>query len=376
MKVYFDNAATTQLDSSVIKVMTDVLTNNYANPSSTHEGGRQSKTIIENARKKISSFLNTSPGNIFFTSGGTEADNMAIKCGILDNKIKHAVTSKLSHHAVLYPLEDLEKKGLITLSYVDFDSNGYIDTKHLEKLLSNNSRTFVSIMHANNEIATIQPINKIGDICKNYNAIFHSDTVQTIGHYDFDMQDLNIDFLVASAHKFHGPKGIGFIYISENITINPFILGGSQERNMRAGTENIHSIAGLVKALELSYEFMDRDIIYIKSLKNYMINQLKEKIPGISFIGDSNNIEKSLFKILSVSFPQNAISEMLLFQLDIMGISCSGGSACSSGSEQGSHVISSLLPDNINTVVRFSFSKFNTIEEVNYTIKKLVEIFS
>ena len=231
-------------------------------------------------------------------------------------------------------------------------------------------------MHANNEIATIQPINKIGDICKNYNAIFHSDTVQTIGHYDFDMQDLNIDFLVASAHKFHGPKGIGFIYISENITINPFILGGSQERNMRAGTENIHSIAGLVKALELSYEFMDRDIIYIKSLKNYMINQLKEKIPGISFIGDSNNIEKSLFKILSVSFPQNAISEMLLFQLDIMGISCSGGSACSSGSEQGSHVISSLLPDNINTVVRFSFSKFNTIEEVNYTIKKLVEIFS
>ena len=376
MKVYFDNAATTQLDSSVIEVMTDVLTNNYANPSSTHEGGRQSKTIIENARKKISSFLNTSPGNIFFTSGGTEADNMAIKCGILDNKIKHAITSKLSHHAVLYPLVDLEKKGLITLSYVDFDSHGYIDIKHLEKLLSNNSRTFVSIMHANNEIATIQPINKIGDICKNYNAIFHSDTVQTIGHYDFDMQDLNIDFLVASAHKFHGPKGIGFIYISENITINPFILGGSQERNMRAGTENIHSIAGLVKALELSYEFMDRDIIYIKSLKNYMINQLKEKIPGISFIGDSNNIEKSLFKILSVSFPQNAISEMLLFQLDIMGISCSGGSACSSGSEQGSHVISSLLPDNINTVVRFSFSKFNTIEEVNYTIKKLVEIFS
>ena len=376
MKVYFDNAATTSIDNRVIESMTKVMRDNYANPSSTHEGGRKSKTIIENARKKIASMLNTSPGSIFFTSGGTEADNMAIRCGILDNNISHAITSKISHHAVLYPLQDLENKGNIKLSYVKLNEFGCIDIKNLEELLKHNPKSFVSIMHANNEVGTIQPIKEIGELCRKYDAIFHSDTVQTMGHFKFDMQELHIDFLAASAHKFHGPKGIGFIYINENISIKPLILGGSQERNMRAGTENIYSIVGLVEALEISHDEMDADIKHVKKIKKYFIDLLEENFPDIKYNGRSNDIESSLFKILSVSFPKNSISEMLLFQLDIMGISCSGGSACSSGSSQGSHVISGINSSNDRPVVRFSFSKYNTKKEIDYTIEKLVEIFN
>jgi cysteine desulfurase len=376
MKVYFDNAATTAIDNRVIESMNNVMKNNYANPSSIHEGGRKSKTIIENARKKIASILNTSPGSIFFTSGGTEADNMAIRCGILDNKITHAITSKISHHAVLYPLQDLEIKGNIKLSYVKLNEFGGIDINHLEDILKNNPKSFVSIMHANNEVGTIQPIKEIGELCKKYNAIFHSDTVQTMGHFKFDMKELNIDFLVASAHKFHGPKGIGFIYINENISIKPLILGGSQERNMRAGTENIYSIVGLVEALEISHKEMEADVIHVKKIKKYFIDLLEKNFDDIKYNGESNNMDSSLFKILSVSFPKNPISEMLLFQLDIMGISCSGGSACSSGSDQGSHVISGINSSNDRPVVRFSFSKYNTKEEIDYTIEKLIEIFN
>ena len=376
MKVYFDNAATTLIDNRVVDSMTKVMKNNYANPSSIHEGGRKSKTLIENARKEVAIMLNTSPGSIFFTSGGTEADNMAIKCGILDNNISHAITSKISHHAVLYPLQDLEQKGSIKLSYVNINKLGCIDIQHLEEILQNNPKSFVSIMHANNEVGTMQPIKEIGELCKKYNAVFHSDTIQTMGHCKFDMQELNIDFLVASAHKFHGPKGVGFIYINENISIKPLIIGGSQERNMRAGTENIYAIVGLVEALKISYNEMEKDIEYIKKIKKYFIDLLEEKFNDIQYNGGSNNIDSSLFKILSVSFPKNSISEMLLFQLDIMGISCSGGSACSSGSSQGSHVIIGIDPRNDRPVVRFSFSKYNTIQEVDYTVEKLVEIFN
>ena len=231
-------------------------------------------------------------------------------------------------------------------------------------------------MHANNEIGTIQPIKEIGDLCKKYDAVFHSDTVQTIGHYPLDMESLNIDFITASAHKFHGPKGIGFIYINENITIKPLLYGGSQERNMRAGTENVHAIAGLAKALELSYANMDKDLLYVKGLKKYMIDQLTENIEDISFYANSNDLDNSLFKLLSVSFPETPISEMLLFNLDIMGISCSGGSACSSGSTTGSHVLNSIASDSSRTGVRFSFSRYNTKMEIDYTIQKLKEIFN
>ena len=376
MRVYFDNAATTPISAEVIDLMTEIMKSDYANPSSVHHGGRKSKIIIENARKTVATFLNTSPGNIFFTSGGTEADNMAISCGILDNKITHAVTSAISHHAVLYPLEKLKNEGIIDLSYIKIDSNGVIDLVDLEEILKIRPRTFVSIMHANNEIGTMQPIKEIGDLCKKYNAIFHSDTVQTIAHYPFDLQNLNIDFITASAHKFHGPKGVGFIYINENIKIKPLLLGGSQERNMRAGTENIYAIAGLEKAMQLSYFSMQKDMIYVKGLKQYMISQLTKHIDGISFNANSDDLDNSLFKVLSVAFPATPNSEMLLFNLDIMGVSCSGGSACSSGSVGGSHVLNAISGDTKKPSVRFSFSKYNTIQEIDYTIGKLNEIFN
>jgi len=376
MRVYLDNAATTQIAPEVIDYMSDLMKSEYANPSSIHHGGRKSRIIIENSRKKVSAYLNTSPGNIFFTSGGTEADNMAIRCGILDNKISHAITSSISHKAVLYPLEELKDKKLVHLDYIKLDSNGTVDLIHLEELLNKNPRTFVSIMHANNEIGTIQPIKEIGELCLKYKAVFHCDTVQTMAHYPIDLQELNVDFITGSAHKFHGPKGVGFIYISDNITIKPFISGGSQERNMRAGTENVHAIAGLSKAMELSYENMVNDKKYITEIKKYMIEQLVENISDVKFNADCTNFENSLFKILSVSFPKISQSEMLLFNLDIHGISCSGGSACSAGNMSGSHVLDEICKDKDRTGVRFSFSRYNTKEEIDYTVQKIKEIFS
>ena len=376
MRVYLDNAATTQIAPEVIDYMSDLMKSEYANPSSIHHGGRKSRIIIENSRKKVSAYLNTSPGNIFFTSGGTEADNMAIRCGILDNKISHAITSSISHKAVLYPLEELKDKKLVHLDYIKLDSNGTVDLIHLEELLNKNPRTFVSIMHANNEIGTIQPIKEIGELCLKYKAVFHCDTVQTMAHYPIDLQELNVDFITGSAHKFHGPKGVGFIYISDNITIKPFISGGSQERNMRAGTENVHAIAGLSKAMELSYENMVNDKKYITEIKKYMIEQLVKNISDVKFNADCTNFENSLFKILSVSFPKISQSEMLLFNLDIHGISCSGGSACSAGNMSGSHVLDEICKDKDRTGVRFSFSRYNTKEEIDYTVQKIKEIFS
>ena len=376
MRVYLDNAATTQIAPEVIDYMSDLMRNDYANPSSIHHGGRKSRIIIENARKTVSGFLNTSPGNIFFTSGGTEADNMAIRCGILDNNITHAITSSISHKAAIYPLEELKEKNHISLDFIKLDLNGRIDLNHLEILLKNNDRTFVSIMHANNEIGTIQPIVEIGKICKKYNAVFHCDTVQTMAHYPIDLQNLNVDFITGSAHKFHGPKGVGFIYISDNINIKPFISGGSQERNMRAGTENVHAIAGLAKAMELSYLNMEKDKIYISEIKKYMIDQLSNNIKDIKFNANCTDFENSLFKILSVSFPKISESEMLLFNLDIHGISCSGGSACSAGNMSGSHVLDEVCNDRNRTGVRFSFSRYNTKAEIDYTIQKIKEIFN
>ena len=376
MRVYLDNAATTQIAPEVIDYMSELMKSDYANPSSIHHGGRKSRILVENARKTVSNYLNTSPGNIFFTSGGTEADNMAIRRGILDNNISHAITSSISHKAVIYPLEELSDKKKIVLNYIKLDNNGKIDLIHLEDLLKNNSRTFVSIMHANNEIGTIQPIIEIGDLCKKYNAIFHCDTVQTIAHYPIDLQKINVDFITGSAHKFHGPKGVGFIYISDNIDVEPFISGGSQERNMRAGTENVHAIAGLAKAMQLSYENMDNDKEYISQIKKHMINQLKLNINDVQFNANCTDFNSSLFKILSVSFPKISESEMLLFNLDIKGISCSGGSACSSGNMSGSHVLDVVCKDENRTGVRFSFSRYNTKEEIDYTVEKIKEIFS
>ena len=375
-RVYLDNAATTPISKEIIELMSSLMKYQFANPSSTHFEGRKSKTIVEESRTIIAKILNTYPRNIFFTSGGTESDNMAIKMSIENYNIKHAITSRISHHAVLYPLEKLAKENKIKLSYVKLDKNGLVSFSDLENLLKNNSRTFVSIMHANNEVGVIQDIKKIGLICQNYNAIFHSDTVQTIGHYQIDLQKINIDFLAASAHKFHGPKGIGFIYISDNVKISPLIIGGAQERNMRAGTENIHSISALAKAMQLAYENLDNDMIYIKKLKSYMIEKLKLYIPDVQFFSNSNDLDNSLYTVLTVSFPLTKNSEMLLFNLDIAGVSCSGGSACASGSNKGSHVLSYFDPNAKRTGIRFSFSKYNTFDEIDFTIQKLKDIFN
>ena len=375
-RVYLDNAATTPMAPEIIEMMSGMMKTHFANPSSVHSFGRESKTVVENARKSIANLLNTSPGSIFFTSGGTEADNMAIKCGINDHKITHAITSKLSHHAVLYPLEDLAAEGKIKLSYIDIDENGVVSLSHLKELLENNPRTFVSIMHANNEIGTIQDIKAIGEICKEYNAIFHSDTVQTIAHFPFDMQELNVDFIAASAHKFHGPKGVGFVYISENIQIKPLLRGGPQERNMRAGTENIYGIAALSMAMEMAYEHLEEEVKYIKGLKSYMIEKFKTEMSDVQFYGKCTDMDNSLYTVLSVNFPETDIAEMLLFNLDIMGVSCSGGSACASGGSKSSHVLSGINPESKRPGIRFSFSKYNTKEDIDFVIDKLKKLFN
>ncbi|MDB4903252.1 MAG: iscS 2 [Mucilaginibacter sp.] len=373
MRVYLDNAATTPIDPEVLKVMFTVMESNYGNPSSIHGHGREARALIEKSRKTIANLLHTSPAEIFFTSGGTEADNTAIRCGIIDNNIKHAITSRLEHHAVIHTLEAMQKAGTLSLSFVDTDSRGNIDYQQLETLLQNNERSFVSLMHANNEIGTLTDINLIGDLCEKYNAIFHCDTVQTMGHYLHDLSKLKMHFMVCAAHKLHGPKGIGFLHVNHQIKIKPMIYGGSQERNMRGGTENVYGIVGLAKALEIAYAEMAEHKQYIQGLKTYMIGQLTEKVPGISFNGEIDP-DKSLYTVLNVSFPEMEMADMLLFNLDIAGISASGGSACSSGTDIGSHVLSAIGANPLRPAVRFSFSKYNTKAEVDYTVAKIREL--
>ncbi len=369
MKVYLDNAATTALDKEVLEAMLPIMVEHYGNPSSIHAFGRQTRAAIEQARKTVARLLNCSPAEIFFTSGGTEADNMAIRCSIENLGIKHAITSAIEHHAVLHTLEELAAKGIIKLSKVNLIDNGHIDLAHLDELLKTNERSFVSLMHANNEIGNILPIMEVGVICQKYNAVFHSDTVQTVGHYPIDTKEINIQFLNCGAHKFHGPKGVGFIYISNDIQIAPMITGGSQERNMRGGTENVTGIIGLAKAMEISYRELAQHTEYILGLKNYMIQVLEQNIAGVTFNGDVKG--NSLYTVLNVSLPPNENAEMLIFNLDINGIAASAGSACSSGSETGSHVLRAIGTDMSRPSVRFSFSKFNTKEEIDYTVSKL-----
>ena len=370
MQVYMDNAATTPIDPEVIAAMVATMEQDYGNPSSIHAHGRRVKTIVEKARKTVAGLLNVSPAEIFFTSGGTEADNTAIVRGIIDHGITHAITSPLEHHAVLHTLEELEKNSIIRLSLLAVDSQGNVDLHQLEQLLKENPRSFVSLMHANNEIGTITDIEYVSALCKQYQAIFHSDTVQTMGHYVHDLNKLQIDFVTAAAHKFHGPKGVGFLYVNHQTKIKPFIYGGAQERNMRGGTENVYGIVGLAKALEICYAQMDEHQQYIRGLKDYMIAQLKTHIHGIQFNGDITR-ENSLYTVLNTSFPCTDMADMLLFNLDISGISASGGSACSSGSAIGSHVLRAIRADNERPCVRFSFSKNNTREEIDFVVGKL-----
>lgn len=374
-KIYLDNAATTALHPEVLEVMLPIMKNQFGNPSSIHAYGRETRSIIENARKMVAKLLNASPAEIFFTSGGTEANNTALRGSINDLGVKHVISAKIEHHAVETTLENLQKAGTIKLSYVNIDKKGNIDLAHLESLLKNSTEvTLVSLMHANNELGTLTDIEKVGEMCRKYNAFFHSDTVQTMGHYIHDLKKIPVDFITCAAHKFHGPKGIGFLYVNNRVKINPFITGGAQERNMRGGTENVYGIAGLAKALEIAYRDMSADQEKITDLRSYMISKLKSEIPGIDF--NSETEKESLYTVLNVSFPPSDFAEMLLFNLDIAGIAASGGSACSSGSNVGSHVLNGVGANPDRPAVRFSFCKSNTMEEVDYVVEKLKELYA
>ncbi len=374
-RIYFDNAATTALDPEVLEAMMPYLTDKFGNPSSIYSYGRETKMAIENARKTVARILNAAPGEIFFTSGGTESTNTAITAAIRDLGCKHIITSPIEHHATLHTVEHMAHFGLATLSYVKLTDKGHIDLAHLEELLAGSKeRSIVTLMHANNEVGNLLKIKAVGDLCKKYDAIFHSDTVQTVGHYPFDLKNLHIHFMNGSAHKFHGPKGIGILYVNENITIKPYINGGAQERNMRAGTENLYGIVGFGKAFEKATERYEQDSVYIKNLKMYMAEKLKATFPGVSFNGDT--FGSSLYTVLNVAFPMTEKSDMLLFNLDMAGICVSGGSACTSGANSVSHVIKAIYNGQANEMVpiRFSFSRHNTKDEVDAVIEKLKEL--
>jgi len=373
-RVYLDNAATTPLDPEVFEAMKPFMLDDFGNPSSTHAHGRKVRAAIESARKKIAELLNCTPGEIIFTSGGTEADNTLITSGIQSYNIKHAISTPIEHHAVTHTLETLAKQGIVEWHPVSLDAKGHVDLQHLEELLQKYPNALVSLMHANNEVGNLLDIEKVGWLTEKYNAFFHSDTVQTMGHYKHDMKVLHVCGMAAAAHKFHGPKGVGFMYIRKGRKIAQMIHGGAQERNMRGGTENVYGIIGMAKALEIAYRDMAEHEREIKKLKAYMIERLIEAIPRVSFNGDSLNLEKSLYTVLNVSLPESDQNSMLLFNLDMQGISASGGSACSSGASTGSHVLGTLYPTSQRGAIRFSFSKFNTIEEIDFVVEKLASI--
>lgn len=372
-RIYLDNAATTPLDPEVLEAMMPYLTTNFGNPSSIYSYGRESRMAIENARKSVAKILGAHPSEIFFNSGGTESSNTAIIAAVRDLGCTNIISSPIEHHATLHTVEYLHKTGAASLKNVALLSNGHIDLENLEQLLSeNDGKTLVTLMHANNEIGNILDINAVGEICKKYGAIFHSDTVQTVGHFPFNLRNTPVHFITGAAHKFHGPKGVGLLYINQEVKIQPFVHGGSQERNVRAGTENLYGIVGFAKALEIATNNFEKDSNYIQSLKSYMAAKLQSEIPSVIFNGDYSG--SSLYTVLSAGFPKTDKSEMLLFSLDINNICTSGGSACTSGADLGSHVIRSINNDSNRVTVRFSFSKHNTMEEIDIVVYKLKEL--
>ncbi|WP_047419692.1 cysteine desulfurase family protein [Cellulophaga sp. Hel_I_12] len=378
-KVYLDNAATTQVRASVIQKMQEALTECYGNPSSTHSFGRSAKTAIEKTRKTIARYLNAHPSEIIFTSGGTEADNMILRCAVRDLGVQTIITSKIEHHAVLHTVELLEKEYNIQVCYVGLDSYGNPDLEHLAALLQqDDTKKLVSLMHINNEIGNLLDMDAVVELCKKHQALFHSDTVQSLGHYAFDVQKIQADFLTAAAHKFHGPKGIGFAFVRRNLRIQPILVGGSQERGFRAGTEAFHNIVGLEEAFIAANENLAQEQAYVLDLKKYFIDELKAVLPEVVFNGHSGDLEKSTYTLVNVRLPfDGQKSQMLLFQLDIKGIACSKGSACQSGSSLGSHVLTEILSEEEmkKPSIRFSFSKDTTKQELAYVINELV-VFS
>jgi cysteine desulfurase len=374
MRVYLDNAATTPIAKEVVEAMIPVLENGFGNPSSTHFYGRQTKALIETSRRTVAKLLNCQASEIIFTSGGTEADNMALFSSVQLMGVKHIITTTIEHHAVGHTAEAIEKAGLAKVSYVKIDEKGHVDLADLERLLQTGEKTLVSLMHANNEIATLIPIKKISEICRKYNALFHSDTVQTMGHYAFDLADLDIDFITCAAHKFHGPKGIGFLYVNKNVKVEALIHGGAQERGFRGGTENVYGIVGLAKAMELAYEDVEAHQTHVQQLKTYMIEQLKASFDTISFHGETDPA-RSLYTVLNVCFPKTDKAGMLLFTLDLKGVAVSGGSACSSGAAKGSHVLEGINADMTRPNTRFSFSRYTTKEEIDYALEQIRIVF-
>ncbi len=376
-QIYFDNAATTQIRDEVIEAMTGVMKNNFGNASSSHSFGRSSKSLVENSRNQIASYFNVSAAEIVFTSGGTEADNLVLRSAVRDLGVTHIITSRIEHHGVLHTLEQLQTEYNVSVNYVNLDADGQISLMHLEALLQTNKKTLVSLMHINNEIGNLLDIKQVADLCKANNALFHSDAVQSVGHYKMDLQEIHLDFLAASAHKFHGPKGVGFAFIRKGSGLKPLIFGGEQERGYRAGTESVHNIVGLSTSLSLAYDNIETESTYVKGIKSYFIEQLKANIPDVSFNGSSGDMTKSTYTSFNVCLPvPPEKSAMLLFQLDLKGIACSQGSACQSGSTQGSHVLAEILSDvdMQKPSLRFSFSIYNTKEEVDYVVGVLKEL--
>lgn len=371
-RIYFDNAATTPIDPEVFEAMRPYFTDHFGNPSSIYSYGRENRLAIEKARKSVAGILGAHPSEIFFTSGGTESTNTAIFGAINALDCSRIITSPIEHHATLHTCTHLAQTGKVKLEYVALTANGHVDLADLEKKLSSSQeKTLVTLMHANNEIGNITPIERVGELCQQYGAVFHADTVQTVGHFPLDLSAIHVDFITGASHKFHGPKGVGLLYINSRNRIPAFVHGGGQERNMRAGTENIYGIIGFAKALELATQRHEEDKEHITRIKSYLKQQLEEKIPGIVFNGDPEG--NSLYTVLSAGFPMSDRSEMLLFNLDVRNICVSGGSACSSGANQGSHVIQALGVAPQSTV-RFSFSKFNTKEQVDQLMVNLCEL--
>jgi cysteine desulfurase len=368
-QIYLDNAATTPIRKEVIATITEVMSEVYGNPSSTHQFGRKAKAIVEQARKSIANHFNVTAGEVIFTAGGSEADNLILRNAVVSLGVKRIISSQIEHHAVLHTVEALADEFDIEIQYVGLDEKGGIDYKHLTALVADNdSKTLVSLMYINNELGNLLDIRQVSEICNAHNTLFHSDTVQAIGHYPLDLQQIPIDFIAASAHKFHGPKGVGFAIVKRGIGIKPLLIGGEQERGARAGTENVHNIAGMHKALDMAIENLEADTAAITELKKYFIDRLKTIVPEIKFNGCSDDLEKSSYIILNVRFPK-AIP-MLLFNLDMKGIAASGGSACQSGSAKGSHVLNALLPEKEaqKTSVRFSFSTYISKEDLDYAL--------
>ena len=375
MKVYLDNAATTPMDPEVLEAMLPFMKENFGNPSSTHAFGRKTKTAIEKARKSIASHINCQPSELYFTSGGTEADNMALKCAVRDLGVKRIITSPTEHKAVIESAELLKQQFGVVVEYLDLDEVGRPKSDHLALLLKEDISTIVSLMHANNEIGTLIDLKEIGTICKAHGALFHSDTVQTMGHYAFDLQELPIDFITCAAHKFHGPKGVGFLYVRKELKLRSMIQGGGQERQLRGGTENLYGIVGLGKAFDLAYADLDEHIQHVRCLKNRMKAELEAHFSTIAFNGDTSD-EGSLYTVLNVCLPETENTKMFLFSLDLKGIAASGGSACSSGASKGSHVLTAIGSSTSCTSVRFSFSRFSTDAEIDYTVAAVKELLS